>query len=141
VEPPTFSEQCTHRETPQTHSTQKDDTSLSFDSHSSTQQGDTFPFNSYRSGTMPWNVTIAPSSKRAFPLERGHALCARMITRSVSRLRLRMSVCLPLPSPAPKITGLMMTTKALMLDEASLKAFSEAVTVESAAVAARRSPL
>jgi hypothetical protein len=39
------------------------------------------------------------------------------------------------PSPAPKITGTLVKTKALMLDVASLKAFAEAITVESASVA------
>ena len=40
------------------------------------------------------------------------------------------------PSPAPKITGTDMETKDLMSDVASLKAFAEAITVESTAVAA-----
>ena len=39
-------------------------------------------------------------------------------------------------SPAQKITGTMVTTKALMSNVASFKAFAEAVTVESATVAA-----
>ena len=39
------------------------------------------------------------------------------------------------PSPAPKITGTAVKTEALMSDVASLKAFAEAITVESAAVA------
>jgi hypothetical protein len=39
-------------------------------------------------------------------------------------------------SPAQKITGTMVTTKALMSNVASFKAFAEAVAVESAAVAA-----
>jgi len=40
------------------------------------------------------------------------------------------------PSPTPKITGTAVKTKALMLDVGSLKAFAEAITVESTAVAA-----
>jgi hypothetical protein len=39
------------------------------------------------------------------------------------------------PSPAPKITGTAVKTEALMSDVASLKAFTEAITVESVAVA------
>jgi hypothetical protein len=42
------------------------------------------------------------------------------------------------PSPAPKITRMMVKTKELMSNVASLKAFVEAVTVESAAVAAAK---
>jgi hypothetical protein len=38
-------------------------------------------------------------------------------------------------SPAPKITGMAVKTEALMSDVASLKAFAEVITVESAAVA------
>jgi len=37
------------------------------------------------------------------------------------------------PSPAPKITGTDVETKDLMSDVASLKAFAEVITVESAA--------
>ena len=51
-------------------------------------------------------------------------------------------VCVsPSPIPRPKDYRVDDDNKALMLDEASLNSFLEAVTVESAAVAAQRSPL
>ena len=40
------------------------------------------------------------------------------------------------PSPAPMITGMNVETKDLMLDVGSLKAFAEAITVESATAVA-----
>ena len=89
---------------------------------------------------MPWECFECTFVQEGSPSGRGP--CIMCMHDNPLRIKVENEDSSASPSPAPKITGTAVKTEALMSDVASLKAFAEAITVESAAVASLRwSPL
>jgi len=83
---------------------------------------------------MPWECYECAFIQDGSPSGKGP--CIVRMHDNPLRVKVEVEDAGASPSPAPKITGMMVKTKALMSNVASLQAFVEAVMVESAVVAA-----
>ena len=88
---------------------------------------------------MPWECYKCTFINKSSPSRKGP--CIMRMHDNPPRIKAEVGDARASPSPAPKTTEMMVTTKALMLDVASLKAFVEAVMMESAMAAAKESAL
>ena len=83
---------------------------------------------------MPWECFECTFVQEGSPSGRGP--CIMCMHDNPLRIKVEVEDAGASPSPAPKITGTDVKMKDLMSDVASMKAFAEAITTESAAAVA-----
>ena len=83
---------------------------------------------------MPWECFECTFVQEGSPSGRGP--CIMCMYDNPLRIKVEVEDAGASPSPAPKITRTDVKMKDLMLDVASMKAFAEAITTESAAAVA-----